>query len=171
MSTTTTTTTTIIMPGRTLPTIPSAEVSAHNNEKSCYVTVGTKVYDVTDFLDGHPGGGELILEYGGRDITDILKDEISHTHSDSAYEILDECLIGFVANEEVMDAVAKSSKPYEIVPLPPSEVGKIELKGMDQKQQPVYAATGMSTAEDLSRETDPSLDFKQHKFLDLNKPL
>lgn len=163
--------TTVTMPSRSLPTIPSVEVESHNNEKSCYVTIGTKVYDVTDFLDGHPGGGELILEYGGKDITEILKDEISHAHSDSAYEILDECLIGFVAGEEVMDAVTKSSKPYEIVPLPPSEVGKIELKGIDQNQRPLYAATGMSSAEDLSRETDPSLDYKQHKFLDLNKPL
>ncbi|KAJ4346240.1 fatty acid alpha-hydroxylase [Ascochyta clinopodiicola] len=159
------------MPSRSLPTIPTADVQAHNNEKSCYVTVGTKVYDVTDFLDGHPGGGELILEYGGKDITEILKDEISHTHSDSAYEILDECLIGFVAGEEVMDAVTKSSKPYEIVPLPPSEVGKIELKGMKQDQEPLYTATGMSSADDLSRETDPSIDYKQHKFLDLSKPL
>ena len=83
MSTTTT------MPGRTLPTIPIAEVRSHNNEKSCYVTIGTKVYDVTDFLDGHPGGGELILEYAGKDVEAILKDELSHTHSDSAYEILD----------------------------------------------------------------------------------
>jgi len=165
MSTTTT------MPGRSLPTIPTADVAAHNDEKSCYVTIGTKVYDVTDFLDGHPGGGELILEYGGKDITKILKDEISHAHSDSAYEILDECLIGFVAGEDVMDAVTKSDKPYEIVPLPPSEVGKLELKGMDQNQKPLYAATGMSSAEDLNRETDPSLDYKQHKFLDLNKPL
>jgi 4-hydroxysphinganine ceramide fatty acyl 2-hydroxylase len=163
--------TAVIMPGRTLPTIPTADVQSHNNEKSCYVTIGTKVYDVTDFLDGHPGGGELVLEYGGKDVTEILKDEISHAHSDSAYEILDECLIGFMATDLVIEGVTKSSRPAEIVPLLPSEAGKADLQSMTQDGKTVYAATGMSSAEDLERETDPNADYKQHKFLDLSKPL
>jgi 4-hydroxysphinganine ceramide fatty acyl 2-hydroxylase len=159
------------MPGRTLPTIPTADVQSHNTDKSCYVTIGTKVYDVTDFLDGHPGGGELILEYGGKDVTDILKDEISHKHSDSAYEILDECLIGFTATDSIIEGATKSSMPAEIVPLLPTEAGKADLKTMTQDGKPLYAATGMSSAEDLERETDPNADYKQHKFLDLSKPL
>ena len=52
------------MPGRTLPTITQAEVKAHNTAESCYVTIGTKVYDITAFVEDHPGGGDLILEYG-----------------------------------------------------------------------------------------------------------
>ncbi|KAH6657658.1 inositolphosphorylceramide-B C-26 hydroxylase [Truncatella angustata] len=88
------------MPSRTLPTLTRAEVEAHASDKSCYVTIGQNVYDVTDFLDGHPGGPELIMEYAGKDVTDILKDDVSHKHSDSAYEILDESLVGFI-NEQV----------------------------------------------------------------------
>lgn len=159
------------MPGRTLPTIPTAEVRAHNNEESCYVTIGTKVYDVTDFLEGHPGGPEFILEYAGKDVGAILKDEISHAHSDSAYEILEDNLVGFMATESIINGAVKSSKPADIIPLPPSEVGKLELKGMSEEGKPLYAATGMSSAEDLSRETDPNRDYQQHKFLDLNRPL
>jgi 4-hydroxysphinganine ceramide fatty acyl 2-hydroxylase len=165
MSTTTT------MPGRTLPTIPTAEVQSHNNEKSCYVTIGTKVYDVTDFLDGHPGGGELILEYAGKDVEKILKDEVSHFHSDSAYEILEESLVGFMATEPIMNGATKSAHPAEIVPLPPSEAGKAELKSMTENGKPLYVATGMSSADDLSKETDLDRDYKEHKFLDLSKPL
>lgn len=159
------------MPGRTLPTIPSVEVRKHNSEKSCYVTIGLKVYDVTDFLEGHPGGGDLILEYGGKDVEEILKDEVSHTHSDSAYEILDESLIGFMATESLMNGVTKSSHPAEIVPLLPSEDGKTELKSMTEDGTPLYVATGMSSAEDLSKDTDPDRDYKEHKFLDLSRPL
>ncbi|KAL5115713.1 fatty acid alpha-hydroxylase [Pleosporales sp. CAS-2024a] len=159
------------MPGRTLPTIPIAQVQAHNSEKSCYVTIGTKVYDVTDFLDGHPGGPELILEYAGKDVQAILHDELSHTHSESAYEILDESLIGFTPNEALIDGATKSAIPADIVPLPPSEAGKAELEAMTLNGKPLYAATGMSSAEDLSKETDPDRDYKDHKFLDLNKPL
>ena len=165
MSTTTT------MPGRLLPTIPTAEVRSHNSDKSCYVTIGTKVYDVTEFLEGHPGGPELILEYAGQDVEAILKDEISHSHSDSAYEILEENLIGFMATETILNGATKSSKPADILPLPPSAEGKADLKSMTQNGKPVYAATGMSSAADLSRETDYSSDYKQHQFLDLNRPL
>ena len=78
------------MPGRTLPTLPQADVASHNTEKSCYVAVGTKVYDITPFLDSHPGGPELILQYAGADIKEAMEDPISHTHSEAAWEILDD---------------------------------------------------------------------------------
>ena len=159
------------MPGRVLPTIPIADVRSHNTEKSCYVTIGTKVYDVTSFLDDHPGGGDLILEYGGKDVAEILKDEASHTHSESAYEILDESLVGFMATEEVLNGITKSGKPAEIVPLPPSEEGKEELQTITVNSKQVYASTGLASAEDLSRETDVVADYKTHRFLDLDRPL
>ncbi|KAL8871113.1 MAG: hypothetical protein Q9198_007482 [Flavoplaca austrocitrina] len=94
------------MPGRPLPTILSSDVASRNTEKSCYVTMGTKVYDITLFLDTHPGGGDLILEYGGKDVTEIMGDEISHAYSESAYEYLQDYLIGFMATEPVIKTVA-----------------------------------------------------------------
>jgi 4-hydroxysphinganine ceramide fatty acyl 2-hydroxylase len=158
------------MPGRTLPTIPQADVASHNTAKSCYVTVGTKVYDITPFLDDHPGGGDLIVEYGGKDVQDIMDDTASHFHSESAWEILDDYLVGFVATEAVMKSVTDSTHPADIVPLPPSEAGAEQLR-KDGVDQPLYQNTGMSSADDLSKETDASSDYRTHKFLDLNKPL
>ncbi|KAF2199374.1 Inositolphosphorylceramide-B hydroxylase [Delitschia confertaspora ATCC 74209] len=161
------------MPARTLPTIPIPDIQAHNTEKSCYVTIGAKVYDVTSFLEDHPGGGDLILEHGGQDIEAIMKDEVSHFHSESAYEILDECLIGFVADEEVINGATKSGKPAEILPLLPSKEGMHELEQQTDgaNGKVVYAATGMSSEEDLSKDTDFTADYRTHKFLDLSKPL
>lgn len=163
------------MPSRTLPTLPRSDVESHNTKKSCYVTIATKVFDITTFLDDHPGGGDLILEYGGKDIEAIMKDGISHTHSESAYEILDESLIGFVVTEKVEDAIVDSNTPYEIFPLPASKAGNQELRADgvkgDLEQRKVFAATGMASAEDLSKETDAVSDYKVHKFLNLNRPL
>merc|ERR1711964_827136 len=162
----------IMSPSRTLPTFLQVEVAAHNTEKSCYVTMGTRVFDITDFLDSHPGGGELIVEYGGKDITDILKDEDSHTHSDAAYEVLEDSLVGFVATEKVMNAAVKSQPPDQIVPLPPTTDGMLEVEEDNAPDRvPVFKATGMSSAADLERETDLTHDYKTHKFLDLNRPL
>ncbi|KPI38862.1 Ceramide very long chain fatty acid hydroxylase SCS7, partial [Cyphellophora attinorum] len=164
------------MPSRTLPTIPLDEVRSHNTKDSCYVTIGEHVYDVTSFIEDHPGGGELILEYAGKDVQEIMKDEISHAHTEAAYEILDDCLVGFTATEPVLNAATKSTSPSSVVPLPPTANGANTLRaeGVDTTTlptRPVYASTGLSSAEDLSKDTDATTDYTQHKFLDLNKPL
>jgi 4-hydroxysphinganine ceramide fatty acyl 2-hydroxylase len=175
------------MPGRTLPTLPTAQVASHNTKESCYVTVGTKVYDITPFLDDHPGGAELVLEYGGKDVKDIMEDEVSHTHSESAWEIMDDHLIGFMATEDVMEGVKESNDPFSIVPMEPSQKGLQELEklgrdgdvkartqvevGKTEAGEPIYANTGMSNEDDLSKETDVRADYKTHKFLDLERPL
>jgi 4-hydroxysphinganine ceramide fatty acyl 2-hydroxylase len=38
-------------------------------------------------------------------------------------------------------------------------------------EKPLYENTGMSSADDLSKETDFTQDYKTHKFLDLSRPL
>lgn len=139
------------MPSRTLPTFSRAEVESHNTESSCYVTIGTKVYDVTDFVDDHPGGGSLIMDYAGKDIEDILKDSDSHEHSEAAYEVLDDSLVGFLVEKAGL------------------ENGTTHTNG--DATLYVHPRTGMSCEEDLSRDTDPNTDYKKHKFLDLSKPL
>lgn len=159
-------------PSRTLPTFLPTELATHNTAKSCYVAIGTRVFDVTDFIDSHPGGGELVLEYGGKDVTEILKDDVSHLHSEAAYEVLEDSFIGFVAAEKVVNTAVKSSHPDQILPLPPTSNGQNALKENGVTNvRPVYATTGMASEEDLSKETDLAADYQQHKFLDLNKPL
>lgn len=168
------------MPARTLPTIPITEVETHNSSKSCYVTIDEKVYDVTEFLEDHPGGGDLILEYGGKDVKEIMQDIPSHLHSEAAYELLDEYLIGFTADAPVIKAAVKTSSPTDVLPLPATtkgnemierEGGADDLPTRHENGQPVYAATGLSGEEDLSKETDVVADYKTHKFLDLDRPL
>ena len=38
----------------TIKKISLADLAKHNTEDSAYVAINGKVYDVTDFLDGHP---------------------------------------------------------------------------------------------------------------------
>ncbi|KAL1980257.1 hypothetical protein VTN96DRAFT_4432 [Rasamsonia emersonii] len=45
------------------------EVAQHNSPESCWIVVRGKVYDVTAFLDDHPGGARVILQCAGRDAT------------------------------------------------------------------------------------------------------
>jgi len=44
-------------------------VSKHNKEDDCWVIVGDRVLDITDFLKDHPGGAKAPLLFAGRDAT------------------------------------------------------------------------------------------------------
>ncbi|KAF5377509.1 hypothetical protein D9615_005284 [Tricholomella constricta] len=45
------------------------QVGKHNSAESCWVIIKNQVYDVTEFLNEHPGGSGIILKYAGRDAT------------------------------------------------------------------------------------------------------
>lgn len=164
------------MPGRMLPTIPSQVIASRNTQDSCYITIGTKVYDVTNFLDEHPGGSDLILKHGGKDVADIMADDISHEHSESAYEMLDkDYLVGFEATEPIIKAATQSQNPAAILPLPPTEDGVMELQAngytSEAAQKEGQATRAAVAAAALSVETNANEDYRQHKFLDLDRPL
>lgn len=78
------------------------DVADHNKASSCWISRAGKVYDVTKFLDDHPGGDDLILAYAGKDVEVPMKDKLEHEHSDSAYEMLDEYVIGRVGTGEAL---------------------------------------------------------------------
>ncbi|CAO2821367.1 unnamed protein product [Amaranthus hypochondriacus] len=69
------------------------EVSKHNITKDCWLIISGKVYDVTPFMDEHPGGDEVLLSATGKDATNDFEDV---GHSDSAREMMDKYYIGEV---------------------------------------------------------------------------
>lgn len=132
-----------------LPFITAVELASHNTKKSIYISLyNRKVFDVTTFLNEHPGGAKLILEYAGKDATEIMADVISHEHSDAAYEILEDYLVGILATSV--------------------EEEKLLIPGATRDS---YSLTGVANEQDLSVKTDFNSDYKTHKFLDLEKPL
>ncbi|KAI0143864.1 acyl-CoA dehydrogenase NM domain-like protein [Hypoxylon sp. NC0597] len=50
-------------------TFTRAEVAKHNAEDSVWFIVDSKVYDVTDFVDAHPGGESVLRQVAGQDAT------------------------------------------------------------------------------------------------------
>ncbi|KAI8464314.1 MAG: hypothetical protein J3K34DRAFT_440791 [Monoraphidium minutum] len=76
----------------------------HVSDKDCWLVVHGKVYDVTSFLEEHPGGYDVILTSSGKDATQDFE-EIGH--SNSAREMLNKYLIGEYAGG---DSAPVSSK-------------------------------------------------------------
>lgn len=67
------------------------DVSRHNTHQDCWIVIGGKVYDVTKFLEDHPGGDEVLISATGKDATDDFEDV---GHSDSARAMMDEYYVG-----------------------------------------------------------------------------
>ncbi|SNX83136.1 probable cytochrome b5 [Melanopsichium pennsylvanicum] len=50
--------------------VDSIELKKHKSEDSAWVVVDGKVYDVTSFLDDHPGGKKILLKNCGKDASE-----------------------------------------------------------------------------------------------------
>lgn len=68
-----------------------AEVAVHNKIDSCWMVIKNVVYDVTTFLDEHPGGVDIMLQSAGTDATEAFE---SIGHSDEASDMLVQYKIG-----------------------------------------------------------------------------
>ncbi|CAB3227873.1 unnamed protein product [Arctia plantaginis] len=56
----------------------SSEVATHNDRKSCWIVIKNNVYDVTSYLEDHPGGEEPLLDSAGMDATTAFE-EVGHS--------------------------------------------------------------------------------------------
>eukprot|EP01012_Entosiphon_sulcatum_P056356 TRINITY_DN7_c0_g1_i1.p1 TRINITY_DN7_c0_g1~~TRINITY_DN7_c0_g1_i1.p1 ORF type:complete len:129 (-),score=28.32 TRINITY_DN7_c0_g1_i1:38-424(-) len=68
-----------------LPVLTAADVKKHNTEKDCWLIIHDLVYDVTSFLDDHPGGVDTLLDQAGGNATDEFE---AVGHSNQAVELM-----------------------------------------------------------------------------------
>mmetsp|Transcript_15884 Transcript_15884/g.28284 ORF Transcript_15884/g.28284 Transcript_15884/m.28284 type:complete len:132 (-) Transcript_15884:1600-1995(-) len=99
------------------------EVAKHNTEEDCWLIIRGKVYDVSTYLDDHPGGVEIVTDLSGEDATDDYDDV---GHSEDADEILEKYLVGTLEGQEDKAPVKdEESAKKKLVSQPPKE-GEID---------------------------------------------
>ncbi|KAJ2085755.1 hypothetical protein GGI16_006732, partial [Coemansia sp. S142-1] len=87
------------------------QIQQHAKREDVWIVVHGKVYDVTKFLDEHPGGEEVILEHAGIDATEAFEDI---GHSDDARELLKDYFIGDLEVEYPTAGKAPTSVPHKV---------------------------------------------------------
>ncbi|XP_008335257.1 cytochrome b5 type B isoform X2 [Cynoglossus semilaevis] len=88
------------------------EIRVHNMCKDTWVIIHDKVYNITSFLEEHPGGEEVLLEQAGSDATESFEDV---GHSTDAREMLNQFYIG------ELDMCDRNLKTQEVPDTPSGE--------------------------------------------------
>lgn len=78
-----------------LKALTAEEVSRHNKADDCWIIMDGVVYDVTGFLNLHPGGMDVIMKYGGKDCTDAFNE----AHDYVSKELLLNSVVGIVTKQ------------------------------------------------------------------------
>ena len=79
----------------------AAEIAKHNTEESPWLIIHGRVYDITPYLDEHPGGPEIMVDNAGKNASEEY-DDIGH--SDDATEKMAEFMIGRLKGFQFADA-------------------------------------------------------------------
>ncbi len=86
------------------------EIAKHKTKQSNWVLIHNLVYDVTQFLDEHPGGEEVLLEQGGKNASEGFEDV---GHSGDARELMKKYQIGELAPEDAAKMKKVAEKKLE----------------------------------------------------------
>ncbi|TDZ74904.1 Cytochrome b2 [Colletotrichum trifolii] len=94
--------------------LSGTEVAKNNTKDSCWVVIHGQVWNVTDFLDEHPGGAKLIFNCAGCDATEAY-DSI-HNPDLIAETLSPDCCLGPIDAASTVPRTAES--PWSTSPAP-----------------------------------------------------
>lgn len=116
------------------------DLAKHDNENDCWVALKGNVYNVTTYLNFHPGGVEELMRGAGKDATELFNE----VHRWVNYEsILSKCLVG----------------PYKIdSPLTPK--GRSTFKTITED---TVQTTSDTTNDDKPKRRDPTVAQKPNR--------
>ncbi|XP_057768425.1 cytochrome B5-like protein [Salvia miltiorrhiza] len=67
-----------------------ADVSSHNKRTDCWIIIKDKVYDVTSYVEEHPGG-DAILAHAGDDSTEGF---FGPQHATRVFDMIEDFYVG-----------------------------------------------------------------------------
>ncbi|KAG0489320.1 hypothetical protein HPP92_008131 [Vanilla planifolia] len=86
-----------------------SDVSKHSSREDCWLVINGKVYDVTRFMEDHPGGDEVLLAVTGKDASNDFEDV---GHSSTAKAMMEEYYVGEI-DASTIPAKVKYTPPKQ----------------------------------------------------------
>ncbi|KUI53175.1 NADH-cytochrome b5 reductase 1 [Cytospora mali] len=83
------------------------EVAIHRGKEDAWMVINGEVYDLTKYLEEHPGGADILVEAAGTDATDAFDNA---GHSEDAFEIMADFRVGKLKGA----GRASASKPVRV---------------------------------------------------------
>lgn len=94
--------------GQNAVSLSALEVAKHNTEQDCWFIISGKVYDVTAYINQHPGGRNQIIPFCGHDATTAFATKNGQgSHSSSANQLLNAYLLGNFGGSTSQDQLQK----------------------------------------------------------------
>lgn len=73
-----------------------AQVATHDSQDDLWVIIDDKVYDLTEYVDEHPGGRESIAKNAGKDATKGFK---GPQHPSRVFDIVEDYRVGTLVDD------------------------------------------------------------------------
>lgn len=83
-----------------------AEVKKHSTRTDAWTALNNTVYDITPYLEYHPGGIPILMSAAGRDSTALFEKYHPWVNAES---MLERCVVGYLA-ETAADGKASKAK-------------------------------------------------------------
>lgn len=128
-----------------------SDLQNNASAKSLWVSLDDNIYDITPFIDTHPGGKLLLLKYAGKDIKEPM---IKHSHSQNAYTILSSFKIGTLINNGSNDTLNSSNETLN-----------------DNSSINKSLNTSTNNSNDNSNDSSEESSLNEAAFIDPSKPM
>ena len=91
--------------GKTIQ-VSHQELAKHNKLEDCWMSIRGKVYNVTRYMEFHPGGAEQLMRGAGKDATSLFDEYHAWVNID---QLLAKCYIGPLRNTVTLNLKDSSS--------------------------------------------------------------
>ncbi|KAL5086984.1 hypothetical protein Trisim1_008548 [Trichoderma cf. simile WF8] len=120
-----------------LKTFYIKDVQEHNRPDDIWMVIHNKVYNVTSYLEDHPGGVDILIAEAGKDTTQVFEDV---GHSEEARELLEDLLVGEIQASDRSATVEVYRPTFETV----SQTTTIHTKSQSSKGTASWYARAFS---------------------------
>lgn len=138
--------------GGVITAVSHDELAKHNKIDDCWLALRGRVYNITRYMEFHPGGGDELMRGAGVDATALF----DSVHAWVNYEqLLSKCLVGPLRTAVTLNLTSNNNK--SATPSAPSSQESVSVLSMETCSRP--STTIVPRFDWIQKSTDIQLTF------------